>query len=241
MKLVHCIVGIEPFQSITLLGIEGPGLHLVRDGWIGALCGEAPQVQARPDWAADLLAHHRIVDAALARFSAVVPCRVGTRVPDEGTLLELIRNHSARLQVELERLRDKRELAIRCTLQQSGPRPAEAAGPDPDTADPFGPRPKPPTLDPAARELKECAERWATDLEQFTSPLWVEMHKEATATESSLLLSHSYLVPRKAVEAFRRAYQEFRLRQRLNGITSCSGPWAPYSFCRVDLTSAASG
>jgi hypothetical protein len=202
------------FRSISALASDMAAAHLVGN-------------------ASNALAHQAVVQAAMQRASAVMPCRFGTLLADEAQILALLQQHYAACEAELARLRDKLEVGVQAIFSgsQGDPEPApEAAGLTAGMQYLLAKR----RQSEASRALHDKAEDFAHTLNAATTPLWTEVKTQQRPLQQGLLLSLYYLVQREQVSAFRHMYEQVRGSSAQLKLLY-TGPWPPYSFSAIEL------
>src|SRR5207302_7770407 len=113
----------EPTLATNTAGLGGRPLVRVQ---VADLVAWASKLDTPPDrfTRADLLEHHAIISRLHTRLDACLPARFPTWLTDEGAE---IRKRASELDVALERVRDRAELAITAiwTSPPEDPAPAE--------------------------------------------------------------------------------------------------------------------
>lgn len=220
----------------------GSAVRLLDAGDIQALvCGVDPmtfEVLRQPD--ADgldvLAAAAQAHDAVLARFvdAPVLPLPLGTVLPDDVAVTDLLRRHTDRLHAELERLTGVAEWAVTVRTIEDGP-PTEAPQPPASGRD---------YLEGRRAALGQRDQRWqeqAQLADQLHGPLAacaVEAHEVTSRPlENAVppLLHGVYLVADDATDRFRSTVTYLR-GEHPGAVVEVTGPWPPYHFTAVDLS-----
>lgn len=207
-------------------------------------------------------AHDSVVRRAM-ELGAPVPARFGQRFPDEAALARGVMEHHAELLSALERVRGAVEMTVRIAIGPRAPevergevdeRRAAGGGPslagtsslagspssakDPSSAEgPTGAgraylerlrtgHEGARAVAAAARDAAATVERAVADLVRESAPLSLNARGVAAT------LAH--LVAEERVSGYRARMQKF-LEQRPELSIRVSGPWAPYSFARIQV------
>jgi hypothetical protein len=183
-----------------------------------------------------LAAAAQVHDVVLARFveAPVLPLPLGTALPDDRTVVDLLDRHADRLRAELDRLTGLTEWAVTVrTVERSA-----SAEPDP-----------PPTsgrdyLESRRAALSDRDRRWAsqeqlvTDLHEPLAACAVEAYdvpSRPIEDGTPPLLHGVYLVADDARDRFRSTIDYLR-GEHPGAVIEVTGPWPPYHFTAVDLT-----
>src|SRR5688500_18390682 len=111
------VAGDAGHRSGTTLGIRDAEVTLVRLGAVGVWISRLSPFEAQP---ADLLAHHRVVEA-VAAAGAALPVRFGTSFADGAALERALAPRADALLAALARVGAKRELALTLAWTDPGP------------------------------------------------------------------------------------------------------------------------
>ena len=232
VKYLYCLTSLLASVDALPPGLGGRQVQQVSCHSLSALVSDIDTAHLVGN-ASNALVHHAVVQAALQRSAAVMPCRFGTLLADEEQLLTLFRTHYAVLAAELARLRDKLEVGVQAIFSGSTAETEPALGAE-------GLTPGTRYLlvkkrhSEARRAVCDQAERCAQALNAATTPWWAEVQAQQRHLDQGLLLSLCYLVPRHQVAAFRHTYEQFRSRSPQLKLLY-TGPWPPYSFTAIDL------
>ncbi|WP_052667830.1 GvpL/GvpF family gas vesicle protein [Nitriliruptor alkaliphilus] len=220
----------------------GGPLRLLRAGDVQAVaCGVDPttfDVLHRPD--ADgldvLAAAAQAHDTVLARFvdAPVLPLPLGTVLPDDDAVTDLLRTHTDRLHTELERLTGVAEWAVTVRTLEDGP-PAEDPQPPASGRD---------YLEARRAALDQRDQRWQeqaqlADLLHGALAACAVDAQEVTSRplEGAVppLFHGVYLVADDATDRFRSTVTYLR-GEHPEAVVEMTGPWPPYHFTAVDLS-----
>jgi hypothetical protein len=221
-------------------GVEAWAARWAPAGAPGAAEGRG----AAPD-RSDLLAHHRLIEAACAG-GACLPVRFGTWLADAQALEVLLAARAPALRAALERLRGRRELALTVlwATRAAGDTTLEDAIPDQAPPRP-GPGPGRRFLETRGRlwtareQRRDVAAGLSRRVERLAGDLVGDLAgggqtlRQRLCPGPEVALSSAILVPQGrvgvALERLRRpgavAPAGAGLRVLVNG------PWPPYSFC----------
>ena len=239
--LFYCIShNPGPELAGPLSGVGGRPVYQVADRRLRAAVSRINRADLIPD-VPRIRAYERVV-LSCHRQDTVIPMRYGCVVEQESQVIEMLSAQGAHYEALLQELDGCVEMGLRVLLP-SGPWAAVIPGGPEGSREVAGPCPP----DPAAAEdrlgLTYLTARkahyaqqdgWTTEYrqaaarcrEQFAG-LYVKCTTEAPSPRLPLL-SLYFLVPRPAVEAFRRAFRQFTESESARLLLS--GPWPPYNF-----------
>ncbi len=192
-----------------------------------------------PDGLDVLAAAAQVHDAVLARFvdAPVLPLPLGTALPDDATVIDLLDRHVIELTRELERLSGLAEWSVTV-------RTIEPAG-EPDAPD--TPASGREYLERRREALSHRERRWA-DQEAFAEAVHGPLEACAVAgrrvhgrplEEAAPPLVHGvYLVASDAVDRFESTLAYLR-GEHPDAVIEVTGPLPPYHFTEVDLSAGA--
>jgi hypothetical protein len=183
-----------------------------------------------------LAAAAQVHDVVLARFvdAPVLPLPLGSALPDDRTVVDLLDRHAERLRAELERLTGLSEWAVTVrTVERSDPSEAD---PPPASGRDY--------LESRRAALRDRDRRWASQ-EQLIG----ELHEPLAACAVEAydvpsrpiedatppLLHGVYLVTDDARDRFRSTVDYLR-GEHPDAVIEVTGPWPPYHFTAVELT-----
>jgi hypothetical protein len=190
-----------------------------------------------PDGLDVLAAAAQTHDIVLARFvdAPVLPLALGTVLPNDDTVVDLLRRHAERLARELARIDGMSEWAVTVRTLED---------------EPSGPAPAPTTSGRDYLEARRAAlgrreRRWA-DQEQLVAALHeplaacavdaVEVASRPLEDTAPPLLHGVYLLTDDARDRFRSTVDYLR-GEHPDAVIEVTGPWPPYHFTAVDLAS----
>ena len=212
----------HPAQLAEAAGIEDSGLRVVEvTPAVDAVVGDVAIAEGQPSEAA-ILAHAAVVEQLAAANEALLPARFSGAYPSDDALATAIAEREPRISQGLERVRGCVEIGLRVF----------------DNAPPTGGKAEGSGRAYMQRRLEEVrrAEHTAAELHDALAAAARESTSRVLATPQ-LLLSAAYLLPRSAVEPFRRAVETAE-RDRPGLTFVCTGPWPPYSFAMIDTEQA---
>lgn len=220
--LLHAIT--RPGRGGATPGLRGATLEFIDAGPLGAWATRDPSDGGTREDAFD---HHRVVEAICAARPCL-PVRLGTRLPDAEAVRTLIAARAKELLLTLERVGDRRELAVTLLWPDSGVLPGRghavvtASGP----GRAFLERKQ---TDQAAEDARRAtAERLARALEVGLATEQSDV-RHAMCPSSRVALSTAVLAPAGEAEVLKERAVE--LVSRLEGVRGVvSGPWPPYTF-----------
>lgn len=212
----------HPAQLVDVAGIDRAGLRVAEvSPVLDAVVSDVAIAEGQPDEAA-ILAHAAVVEQLTTTNEAILPARFSGGYPGEKELVEAISEREPRVSEALERVRGCLEIGLRVfDHAASGESRTQASGR-------AYMRTRLAEVRSAERTAAELHDALATDARESTC--------RVLATPQ-LLLSAAYLLPRSAVEAFRRAVESAE-RERPGLTFVCTGPWPPYSFAMIDADRA---
>jgi len=236
-QLVYCIYesetgrpAEEPFE-----GVDGHLVHEVEAGGLAAAvsCIAVPGVSAD---IATMTGYHAVIDH-FHRRCTVIPLRFGTLLDNELEVERLLQNQRSRYKKLLEELHGRIEMGIRVIMPDHKRSPETLLRTVQSSS---GPR-TPGLSYLASRKARHVtdshlAEKNSKEIRVYSAPfagLYSKAKSEISGfrqnnNELSTLLSLYFLIPRDALEDFRRAFG--RLKSREPAKMLLSGPWPPYNF-----------
>ncbi|MFD0318711.1 GvpL/GvpF family gas vesicle protein [Streptomyces flavalbus] len=191
-------------------------------------------------------AHHRAVEVA-ARWGPVVPLPLATLYRTEAAAARAVTGRATELSALLDRLRDRREWAVKIHARETGgTREAGAVSVPRDDGAGRAAAGRAYLSRASARrrtrsEAREraLAEAGAVDRELRRYAVAATRHRpqseQLTGTAAPQLLNVAYLVAEAERAAFTGALERLTAEGRRRGVeVVASGPWVPYSFARLD-------
>jgi hypothetical protein len=244
LTYVFGIVGPDtalPRTELPTMPGGGPLRLLDVGGGRALVCDVDPAVFAvlrepGPEGLDVLAAAAQVHDLVLGRFvdAPVLPLPLGTALPDDRTVVDLLDRHTERLRAELDRLTGLSEWAVTVrTVErstQADPGPPPTSGRD--------------YLESRRAELHARDRRWGSQ-EQLIG----EVHEPLAACAVEAydvpsrpiedgtppLLHGVYLVADDARDRFRSTVDYLR-GEHPGAVIEVTGPWPPYHFTAVDLS-----
>jgi len=215
--LLRAIVGAEDVGVAAELGLTVvPATSVVALASPWAAAGAAGE--------ADLLDHHRVIQAIFARVPCL-PARFGSVFPDAGALGARLALRERDLATQLARLGHRCELAITCAWRDGG-RVAPATSVPASTGRAYLERGV-----VRARTQKERQRRADEIVARLLGELAVEpaFIRHRTCPRPAVAVSMSALVTRDEIDELSSRLE--RLGAQLPDVTTVvQGPWAPYTF-----------
>jgi hypothetical protein len=166
-----------------------------------------------------VLEHARVVDELFAANEAVLPARYGRAFPDAAAVASAVDGRLDVLRDGLERVRGKVELGLRVTASAPAEQVPATSGRD---------------YLVVRRAQLRAAEKAARAIHEPLANAASAATVNVLATPE-LLLSAAYLVPRDELEGF-LGLVEAATAQHSELAFACTGPWPPYSFAILDVT-----
>lgn len=175
---------------------------------VGDLCAVTGPAEGKPEDASAALRHDRVMRRVMEACSAIIPFRLGVTARSDAALTRLLSRSAEALTSELARLRDRAEMGLKVWLAPM-----------------------------AERSLDQEIERLSPELGRIRAlaPRASDRKEQIQRAQGGLRLTGCYLVPRASVDAFWDAVDELR-RAAPGAPVLGTGPWAPYSFCDVQLS-----
>ncbi len=231
--LVYCIVAAQPeYASLLPIGIGGEPVFAIEEGGLSAVVTRWQDGAAvRSPEVAQILAYEQVVESVF-QFQAVLPMRYGCLLNGEVEVVELLRQHREEYMGSLRELAGCVEMGIRFVVNlppESAPKTGEIEMTDPAVASgqDFLRRRR---RHYAAADL--LAERWEPVVERcrtaFAGLFCRSQADPPVLRQHRVLASVNFLVYKRDMEAFRRAFDEFARWEAASMLLS--GPWPPYNF-----------
>lgn len=241
-RLLHaiCAAGAEPL---------GPDTEFVEKAGFAAVCSRLDEGadEADPEWLAAAAQRHHAIVQQLFKAGTVLPIRFGTLI-GVGDLGPLLERNRAELSAELERLGGLVEWGVKILAepdalakaavhadQEVAALDAELAASSPGRAFLLKRRRETAVSAAVERHAKEVVERVRTTLasaaiEESELPLPAVM-----PAGQELLANLAFLVRDAEADPFAAAADQAGREAQVD--VEISGPWAPYSFVRLNLGS----
>lgn len=234
--------------AIDLRGLERlPGGGTVRvvagDGVQALVCDvdpatfevlRAPGPEGLDTLAAAALAHDAIL-AAIARETTVLPLQLGTAVPDDATVADLLRAHGTQLRGELDRLAGHAEWSVTVQLLEDDDRDGDEAARSASSGSDY--------LHRRSASLGRRSSRFE-HRERLARHLHAQLAAVAEAAETVTsrpvddvappLLHGIYLLADTQVAQLEEVVAALRA-EHAEAVIEIGGPWPPYHFSAVEL------
>jgi hypothetical protein len=204
----------EPARLPEVAGVAGASLSSVAVDGIAAVVSAASETE---DIEAAVLAHAAVVEGAARLNDPVLPVRFSGPVPGANELMTTIARRRPEIEAGFERVRGCVELGLRVVLTS-----ADVAGQTPSSGREY--------MVARLNEIR-AAEELADFVDVPLAALARERTRQVLATPK-LILSAAYLIPRDALDSFRRRVDELGAKRR-DAQLVCTGPWPPYSFAII--------
>jgi hypothetical protein len=215
---------------VSTTGLAGAPLEGVCEGSLLAVLSR--HVDPAQTSGVDALWKHEHVVERLMADRAVLPMRFGSQLAGDAALRRALASRHDELLSALDRVRGRVELAVHAMSAAGQPR-REASGAAVGGAA-KGPHKGREYLR-ARLELRDRADAAAAELDAPLAALAVATSRRPGQSPGELLHA-SYLVERPVVAKFRAAAQRLQ-REHRDAAVLCTGPWPPYSFVDVELSS----
>jgi hypothetical protein len=118
-KYVYGVVPAGDRTRVPAEGLGGEAVGVIRAGRVGALASDVPgeRIEAGRE---ELLAHSRVLEAALAEFGALLPMRFGIVMPGEAAVRdELLEPHRAQLEAQLDEMAGRFEMSLKALYDEA--------------------------------------------------------------------------------------------------------------------------
>lgn len=215
---------------VSTTGLAGAPLEGVREGSLLAVLSR--HVDPVEICGADALwAHEHVVERLMAE-RAVLPMRFASQLADDAALRRALAGRHDELLSALDRVRGRVELAVHA-MSAAGQPLSEA--PRAAVAGAAKGHRRGHEYLRARLELRDRADAAAAELDAPLAALAVATSRRPEQSPGELLHA-SYLVERRVVAKFRATAQRLQ-REHPEAAVLCTGPWPPYSFVDVALSS----
>ena len=203
---------------VSVAGMSGERLRLVREGPLAAIVGEQRRVP--PPSHDSLRRYDRTMRALATRVPAILPARFGTCFDDGDELRFVLRSRRASLVRALGHVRNRVQMTVRMVARPGPPgveRLPERTGRPPESG----------TAYLRARAAHAARERDVPAFEPVRDAVQRWVRDERVETQRSVTTIY-HLVPRASAEAYRRASERAAVAANLQIVVS--GPWPVYAF-----------
>lgn len=181
--------------------------------------GPAPRAEVAHLWR-----HEAVVEHLLDTHS-VLPVRFGALLPDEAALTALLRERHDHFVAGLSRVAGRVEVSVRALWAAEAPlpasRPAEAESGRAYMARRMA--------EAQAREARRREAQQRADALHATLDRLAVAHVRQESPRERMLFSAAYLIPREALDPFRRAVDALGAANPDLRLL-CTGPWPAYHF-----------
>ena len=233
--LFYCICLYPGPEVAGLVGVGDHPVYRITHRRLSAAVSRIGPTDLAPDLTR-VRAYERVVNS-YHRQGTVIPLRYGCVVSQETRVIELLDEYNPQYESLLQELEGCVEMGLRVLLPTASPGipagPREIAGPPP-----LAPPAPPERLGLAYLTARKAhyahQDRWTEEYRQVSdrclaqlAGLFVKYKTEAPSSRLPLL-SLYFLIPRRAVETFRRAFRQ--LTETESARLLLSGPWPPYNF-----------
>lgn len=212
MSLCVYAIAASNVGRLAVRGLADERLQAVAVGAIAAVVGEVPRIPRPTE--EHLRRYDRVIRTLAARGSALLPARYGTQVEDLDELALVLGSREDSLRRQLKAVRHRVQMTVRMT---TSPMTSVGRGVRMKTG-----------ADYLRLRAQQAAQ--ARSVPQF-DPLraavrrWVRGER---VERRGAVATVYHLVPRRAVDAYRRALE--RAAQEAGIRVMVSGPWPPYAF-----------
>ncbi len=218
--LYGVIANPGPRRPKTLLGVGGQPVFLVGKDGLRAAVSRIPSADLAPA-ISRILAYEKVLES-LHRRRAVIPLRYGSAFEKPSQILEFLEEHGQQYQALLRELEGCVEMGIRALFKKGERRrpTPELSGADYLAAqrDRYAKRDR----------LTVQQERIKKKIQKLLSGLFVRSKMESSSIAGRQLLSLHFLVPKKSLTLFRKAFQGIGVPNSAKLLLS--GPWPPHNF-----------
>lgn len=234
MKYVYCLATYGPCTERSLPpGLGGAAVRQIAFKGISVLISDLDSDRLGAN-ILNVLTHQEVVNAALSISRSVIPCRFGTLFPEDDSVLWLLKEHYEVVIDQLAKLEGKMEVSIQAIFNRKIAPSGVEERKKPMTAGAIYLLRRKEQFD-VIKALKEEAERFSQKLNQVVSPFWSDVKVQKQLVEKKLLLNVCYLVDQQDIPSFKLAYERFKGENSSRKLLY-TGPWPPYSFADVDLS-----
>lgn len=234
MKYVYCLATYGPCTERSLPpGLGGAAVRQIAFKGVSVLISDLDSDRSGVN-IVNVLTHQEVVNAALSISRSAIPCRFGTLFPEDKSILLLLEEHYELIKDQLVKLEGKMEVSIQAIFDRKTISPGVEERKKHKTAGVIYLLKKKEQSD-VIKTLKGEADRFSQKLDQAVSPFWSDVKVQKQLVEKKLLLNVCYLVDQRDISSFKLAYERFKGENSSLKLLY-TGPWPPYSFADVDLS-----
>lgn len=213
-KYVYCIIEGDEVR-VEGTGVENTGrIYTIPYRDLAAVVSDSPLSEYTID-ADSAFAHERILRQIFDE-QTIVPMSFGMVFRDQESLLAIMKGSYEVFKDALEKLKGKVELGVKVILPEEVESQGEWA---------FGGKTK-------EEFFKRCAQDFLDEL-KACSVSW----EEGRLFTPGMILNASFLVERDEIDRFSRITETTDAKYQVLR-THLTGPWPPYSFCRIKIRAA---
>jgi hypothetical protein len=222
---VYALVSPPPAR-LTVTGVAGERLQVLRVGRIGAIVGElrrAPAPSVR-----NLRRYAAAVESVAAKTSAILPARFGTTVTDADELSFIIRSRRTALRQRLSAVRGRAQMTIRLIESESGDAALSSQSRVTGRTQlrlGYGTTQGTQYL---RQKMADAAAACAVPAFDVVRPAIQRYVKDERVEKRDGIVTINHLVPHGSVERYRDAVT--RTAEDCGVRLIVTGPWAPYAF-----------
>ncbi len=235
--LLYCVSGSESAKdSITMKGVQGRDIRLVRSGKLTAVVSEFDSSQGSMD-VQSLMIYHDIIDHCF-KAGALIPFRFRTVLKDGDEVKRHLDERGMEYEGKLGYLSGKTEMGVRLIVEKSPKKSSNRENVQDDSSDSKNPGKsylaKRQALYGVQESFDAKCESSIEALKKALQGLFVDIKIEPSmkmapgAQDKETLISVYCLIEKGSVDRFRMAIEEFKTV--LDAKILLSGPWAPYNF-----------
>ncbi|MHC1713331.1 MAG: GvpL/GvpF family gas vesicle protein [Solidesulfovibrio sp.] len=230
--LIYCILpGLKADLAPCAKGVDDQPVRLVELNDLGAAISLHPRVTTHPD-VGQLRAYARVI-ASLHDRNTVIPLRYGCVADDAAQVVAILTERTEEYGRLLDELDDCVELGVRILPENAPQLVASSTAPDDGVPSATGVD----YLRTRAKHYgqeKHLRDAYRQRVEHCCNAMqgWFVKCASEPATSLSPLVSVYFLVRRKAIESFQRAFNEYRVTESAKLLLT--GPWPPYNFVTTD-------
>lgn len=207
-------------RTPVLAGLDGAALRAIGEDGLFAIVSDHEHAPTQAS-ANELWIHESVVEDAMAD-ATVLPARLGSTLPDDAAVRDLLRARRDELERALDRVRGAVELGVRAAVPSAAREPKAPAA-DSERAG---------TAYMQARLDRE--RRSARTVAQIHEPLAALARADTSrlVTRDRPTLNAAYLVDRERMDEFMARLEDVKANSEAAIV--CTGPWPPYSFSSVE-------
>lgn len=219
--LLYCVLRASDHPRLkTLRGVGGQPVYLIAKNGLAALVSRTSNVELAPA-VRRVVAYEKVIQS-IHRHCAVIPFRYSSVFARESQVSAFLQERGRQYKALLGALQGSVEMSIHVVFDRMEPRAT--------TAEHSG------TAYMAAQEARYAAQdRLASEQELLQericgslSGLFLRSKADSHFQAGRRIVSMHFLISRKSITAFRKAFRRMKLHQPAKLLLS--GPWPPHNF-----------